>query len=362
MIAGHCSLTDRAAPARLQYVALDSLRGVCALMVVLYHLHPDGMIASLPIARNGWMFVDFFFVLSGFVISASYGARLAAGFSLGKFLWLRLGRLYPLHIFVMLLLVATELLAASGGGQADGRPAFTGPFSFGHFLLDAALLQSFGLSDVQGWNIASWSIAAEFWTYLLFALVVRASPKNHVPVFAGLFLVALVLLFRGSENWLDTSNRMGFVRCVLGFSLGVLVKAAFDRLRFGGGGNAELITLAAVITYVSLVPPGPLTFLAPPLFAVMVFIFAREAGAVSRLLHLPVFRLLGQLSYSIYMIHLFALARYFEITGPLGQRLPADLITLGALAFVCLIAWGSWRLIEMPTRAWSRKMVSAMAV
>ncbi len=344
---------------RPQYVALDSLRGICALMVVLYHLHPDGPITSLPFARNGWMFVDFFFVLSGFVISASYGDRLARGFSLGRFLWLRLGRLYPLHLFVLALLAAVELLAALTDGQADGRAGFSGSFSLGHLLMDLGLAQSFGLSTVQGWNIVSWSIAAEFWTYLLFALIVRQFPKVHVPVFAGLFVVALVWLLIGSEAWLDTSNRMGFVRCVMGFSLGVLVKYAFDHAPVRGGSIAELIVVAAIIAFVSWVRPSALTYLAPPLFAIMVYVFASESGMLSRFLHLRFFRLLGRLSYSIYMIHLFALARYFDLVGGIAPSIPPDLITVGALGFVTLIAWGSWRFVEMPAREWSRKRVLA---
>lgn len=81
-------------PATLRIDVLDALRGICALLVVLVHFRSNGYIAQLPVLRNGWLFVDYFFVLSGFVIAHSYGARLASGeVSVARFMGLRMGRI-----------------------------------------------------------------------------------------------------------------------------------------------------------------------------------------------------------------------------------------------------------------------------
>jgi peptidoglycan/LPS O-acetylase OafA/YrhL len=70
-------------------------------------------IAGIPFFVHAWLFVDFFFVLSGFVIAASYGERLVKGFGVERFMLLRLGRLYPVHIVVLAVYVAYELLTSA---------------------------------------------------------------------------------------------------------------------------------------------------------------------------------------------------------------------------------------------------------
>src|SRR5438874_12343040 len=89
-----------------RFAALDSLRGICAIFVAIYHFSTVSILSSIPFIKNGFLLVDFFFVLSGFVIAASYGERLKAKFPISKFMFLRLGRLYPLHIFVLCLYLA----------------------------------------------------------------------------------------------------------------------------------------------------------------------------------------------------------------------------------------------------------------
>ncbi|MGL4302258.1 MAG: acyltransferase family protein, partial [Sphingomonas sp.] len=159
-----------AAPATThRFVALDSLRGVCACIVVLYHLGGTIQLTELPLIRAGWLFVDFFFVLSGFVIAAAYRDRLARGFPVGRFMVLRLGRIYPLHVAVLLTMVAWESarLKLGGGWGHETFPADRVPSAV---PVNLALLQIFGLYDRPTWNGPSWSIAAEVWTYLAAAL------------------------------------------------------------------------------------------------------------------------------------------------------------------------------------------------
>jgi len=126
-----------------RFEVLDSLRGVCATMVVLYHLRTPGFIANSPLVFRSSRFVDFFFVLSGFVIAASYGDRLSRGFSIRKFMALRLGRVYPLHIFMLAVFLLFELTFASGIlGKADRVP-FNAEYSIPSLIENAFLVQTF---------------------------------------------------------------------------------------------------------------------------------------------------------------------------------------------------------------------------
>ena len=116
---------------------------------------------SPTIVGNAGAAVDFFFVLSGFVISAAYGSRLAGGFSLARFMTLRLGRVYPLHLLVLALYVAAELakLPLRQAGLDFAAP-FTARSDPGDLALTALLMQVFVVPTPLHWSPASWSIAA----------------------------------------------------------------------------------------------------------------------------------------------------------------------------------------------------------
>jgi peptidoglycan/LPS O-acetylase OafA/YrhL len=186
-----------------RYEALDSLRGICACGVVFYHFNAPGWLCGSPVARGGEMFVDFFFVLSGFVIAASYGQRLRKGFSLGRFMGLRFGQVYPLHLAMLLVFVAMELVALVKPSLSP-RPPFTGARSLQHLADNVFLLEATGLSGGPSWNTPSWSICVEFWTYLIAALVLRFSRRWLWPVLGALMAGAAWQLAHGDHYLLDT--------------------------------------------------------------------------------------------------------------------------------------------------------------
>ena len=109
--------------------SLDSIRGICAVIVCLFHFSPfepnNSYIYNLTIIRNGDLFVDYFFVLSGFVISNSYFTKIREGNYFLNFLFKRMLRLYPLHFFMLILFLIYELLKNSvfdgimGGGKTE---------------------------------------------------------------------------------------------------------------------------------------------------------------------------------------------------------------------------------------------------
>src|ERR1700688_3519606 len=113
---------------KLRFGVLDSWRGVAALLVALFHLNVYSAIYSLDFIRNAYLFVDFFFVLSGFVITHNYADRLGTVERLGSFAIRRLGRLWPLHAVVLLAFVIVESAKAvlAWRGTSIYLPPFTG--------------------------------------------------------------------------------------------------------------------------------------------------------------------------------------------------------------------------------------------
>ena len=156
----------------MRFKALDGLRGLCALTVALLHLYNHMQIAPPRFIGNSFALVDFFFVLSGFVLAHAFFEDLAANGEGGLFMLRRIGRLYPLHFFMLMLFLAIEIAKYIGlAPRRDhgGAPfaAETTPASLASNLL---LMQSLGLHDKVSWNFPSWSISVEFYVNLLFAV------------------------------------------------------------------------------------------------------------------------------------------------------------------------------------------------
>ncbi len=135
-----------------RFVALDALRGLCAIFVCLFHFHSTSTIFSGSFVRSSWQFVDFFFVLSGFVIAANYRSRLQDGMPIGRFLGLRLGRIYPLHVFVLGLFVIAEVVGIVFMPPiGNARDVRRGPFAGGDpdASVSAAKFRADAVADLE---------------------------------------------------------------------------------------------------------------------------------------------------------------------------------------------------------------------
>jgi peptidoglycan/LPS O-acetylase OafA/YrhL len=305
-----------ATEATIHFRVLDSWRGIAALLVALFHLNVFSAIYSLDFIRNGYLFVDFFFVLSGFVITHSYSDRLGTFRGIGKFAMRRLGRLWPLHAVVLLAFViveAAKAVSAARGASFDKLP-FTDATSPISILTNLGFGQSFGIEKQLTWNPPSWSICAEFWTYLVFAAALFvASTWLRRTRFASEILVTAVLIASASililfsRHGIDATFDLGLARCIYGFLIGHLTYRywrAAAHIKFTTG-LLEVTTLIAAVLYVSTVGRTGYSFFAPLVFAVVVFVFAFESGKVSRLLLNRGNAWLGRISYSIYMWQAF---------------------------------------------------------
>jgi peptidoglycan/LPS O-acetylase OafA/YrhL len=374
--------------AKIHFRVLDSWRGIAALMVALFHLDVYSAIYSLDFVRNGYLLVDFFFVLSGFVITHSYADRLGTLEDLGTFAIRRFGRLWPLHVVVLLAFVLAEGAKAvmAARGASFYYPPFSGATSLHAIVVNLGFAHSFGIEQQLTWNPPSWSISAEFWTYLIFgaALVFTRTWLGRIRfatevLIAAILIGSAVILILFSKHAMDATYDLGLARCLYGFLVGHLTYRlwqAVSHVRFSAG-LAEGGALIAVIGYVSLAGHSGYSFLAPLVFALVVLVFAFEAGPVSRLMSNPVNEWLGRISYSIYMWQAFLIFNFVDrpvsiiekmtgwvLTTPvgagsalgseasklivLGGHLVPILVTLLYLGLLVGVASVSYWLIEKP--------------
>jgi peptidoglycan/LPS O-acetylase OafA/YrhL len=376
-----------AAPARALPVAadrfevLDSWRGICALLVALFHFPAAGWLQTNGFISGSFLFVDFFFVLSGFVIAHAYTERLTDGISLKRFMVTRFGRLYPLHIFILTAFVVFEMARLTAGHNA-----FSDGNSVRSLVSNLFMIHGLGMDSSLSWNAPSWSISTELFAYLLFGFVTVALNRVALLAFASAVVVAPLFLFAVSPDYMDATYDFGFIRCLYGFAAGVLVHVAFVQLADKPAPDvgtrltwtfAEGAVVLAVGLYVATSYVGPFSISAPFVFGLAVLIFVHEAGYISRLLRGRVFLGLGTLSYSIYMTHLFVQGRMLNAAKAAEIYLGVPMLSMSAtggepapvfsaawampmaglmLAVVIAASWLSYRYVEVPGRDWFRKL------
>jgi len=375
-----------------RFVVLDSWRGLAACMVALFHLDAYSHLYSVPFLRNSWLFVDFFFVLSGFVIAANYQQRLLDGFGVGRFLLLRLGRLYPLHFAMLMLFMAWDLLRVLGRvlspslSPANPVALFSTPSEApGTILANLLLVQSLHLYDFLTWNLASWSISTEFYTYVVFAACLIGL-RRHAWIAVVLAMIGgPILIAMLSERGMNIHYDWGIIRCVYGFAAGAVSWNLYRKWngelrKWLSGSMVEWGALGLVVVFVSTAGTTLLSIAAPYVFALVVLAFAFEAGTASAILKLRPMVFLGTISYSIYMTHVFVAKRLFDAGYQLDKRWHIDSFThqtidggnvqfLGTrlwhgdivyaiyLAAIIVMSYFTYRWIEKPAREWVRDRV-----
>lgn len=373
--------------AKTHYLVLDSFRGICACLVALSHFNANSVLSNLPCFDRGEIYVDFFFVLSGFVIFANYGEKLRSGYSIGKFTLLRLGRLYPLHFCVLAAFVGIDLLQMllPFGGMAVYKPFSAPGEGIWDILANLFLIHSLHVSTYLAFNGPSWSISVEFYTYILFALILAYTGKYYRRVIVFTAATSAILLYNLSGE-LYAKLDYGVFRCIFGFACGALTYEVFSDVRekiapltkiprlFAA---AEAAAFISALIYITFFSSGLLSMMAPVVFGAVILVFAFEAGLISNILKLKPFLLLGTLSYSIYMNHMFISGKFFALPARILENnfgvhvadtvnnspvFGTDVVTgtlweIFYLLVVVAISYLSYRLIEDPCRNWTRKFV-----
>ena len=368
-----------------RFAVLDAWRGVAAVTVAASRLHVDTAVFLSPLIRNSYLFVDFFFVLSGFVIAFAYGEKIINGAAALRFMLRRMGRLWPLHISLLGIFVASEL-ARWVLNKPDTFTGTRGPITV---MADITLTQALGFFDVTLWNTPAWSISTEFWAYAVFALILTLGRKYSAWIAGFMIATGLLVVANYSSTGMDVTFRLGFARCLAGFFTGVLVHTCWvatrQRMQSFMGSGLEILVLVACGGFVWLAGRSEFSLLAPALFAPMVYVFAFEAGVVSRLMQAKGFQALGTWSYGIYMTA-FALEQLFSgVIKHLEPMLRIELarethmgtgymrlidlpwwgantaLTLAYLASVVLVSALSWRWLETPSRNWFNQQANKLS-
>lgn len=201
------------------YHGLDGLRGVAAVLVVIYH---SALLFGHQLAPSGYLAVDLFFLLSGFVISHSYDNRLGSGLSVGRFAVIRFVRLWPLYTLGLLIGVSYEiLLLLTSNDFAMPVGSITLCLSLSVFLIPTLFHTRF--DALYPFNGPSWSVFFEFIVNVIYALSFRYLTRRillTLVLISAIWLMINAVEF-GSVDWGHKTNTIlgGLVRTIFFFQL-----------------------------------------------------------------------------------------------------------------------------------------------
>jgi peptidoglycan/LPS O-acetylase OafA/YrhL len=355
-------------PAKQDIPALTGLRGAAALWVACYHLLlPAGFVTGRLAAMlgRGYLAVDLFFVLSGFVMALSYGHLFAANRArgaFGHFLWRRLARLYPLYGLILVVRFAYTALRYHSFDLP--RPWIAAP------LADPAWDMPTNLLMVQSWGLAgssigtAWSISAEWGAYWLFPILAmlvlwRGWPTALVTLAgAAALILGVAALDAGNgahAGVLDAWNGLTagpMMRCLGGFTLGMGLYRLAALPRVAASARSAAFRAAILLVLVAMLAIGGPDLAIYPLFPLLVLSLACTTGPT--LFATPALVWLGDISYALYLLHIFLLHPLDVTRAQSRLMLPywaADIVAPAAIFAVLLAAAHlTHRAIERPGR------------
>lgn len=344
--------------AKARFTVLDSLRGIAALAVVLFHWKIAGPLTDNAVVHHAWLYVDFFFVLSGFVLAHTYFYGRAP--EPRRYIVARAARLLPLYFYALFVFLGFECLkAALGTHFAFNGPAF-GENNAKGFFQSLFLLQALNVSDHLSWNTPAWTISAELAVNLGLILLwplLAAKPARFLAGSLALAAASHVAL-RLLGHTMDLTCSYGWLRCLYGISTGFAAYALYrrvplDRVRGRVTFTGAEILLAAAVVAATAWGGAQTRFWLPVLYGAAIVVFAQERGALSTLLlkKPPVF--LGRISYSLYLnqaIVMIVMLKLCHMTSPGGNPVIVSLFVLLNLAVLAAYSALTCLWIEEPAR------------
>ena len=346
----------------LDLKALTSLRFFAAIWVVGYHYWPYLTGAARPMwQEKGYLGVELFFVLSGFILSHVYlQAHGEKRLNYSSFLWARLSRVYPLHLATLVGLGALGVAAMALGLNAGDKLLV-----WQSLPAQLLLVQAWGLGQHGGWNHPAWSISAEWFAYLSFPVFATAAwALRNRPVVALALAAVLVLVLNAAFEPLagfkltDATLNWGALRIVPCFALGCATYLAFRKYPLARKPLAQAAALgsaALVAAGAALCAPDPFMVL---LFAPLFFELGSLTTAGSKALAAKPMVWLGEVSFAVYMVCIPWLLVCTNVAHKLlhtsGDVLPWPLWA-AMFALVVPVAALGHHLVERPARTAMRK-------
>jgi peptidoglycan/LPS O-acetylase OafA/YrhL len=340
--------------------ALTVIRGIAAWWVVLYHFREHLMPATYPwlntLWSGGYLAVDLFFVLSGFVISLSCAQHFDQGFTLSgtrDFLVRRLARIYPLHLVMMIfyLTIPAAILTLSTAKTLSGN------YEASYFLLALGLIHNWGFTDSLQWNVPSWSISTEWFAYLCFPGLMWLAHgrlttlrRNVAAILLIATLIMTIFALMGAQSIGEKIPQLGMYRCALEFALGICVysasRAVTGTFAVTAANFATVIAIGlSAATFAGVVPD----YVSMPVaLAALIFSLSIETSTGSRLVNALPLHTVGLISYSTYLSHypIKELVKFLVVRDDIPEIVPI-IVYLGAVAIASVVLY---RFVEVPGR------------
>lgn len=357
-------------PKQAKIGELESIRGLAALLVVFFHLPKFNSLLDVEIINNGYLMVELFFVLSGFVMYNAYANKIRDKKDLLRFQFLRFGRLYPVHIVFLLAFVLIEFLKYFSQKNL-GIEIKSPPFEKNNieaFFQQILLIQAIGpTGNARTFNYPAWSISVEFYTYLVFGVSILIAEKWKNILFVLIALASIFLLLTQT-----TDGFSDLLRCLAGFFIGCVTAPVIAKLKENTSNYISLLVFLCIIVFLQMKVIYQydilIYFFTAALIASLV---TSKNGYLNRVLKLKVLTWLGGISYTVYMSHAFVIWIFERIIGrvlnkptilsPEGMLVP-QLTTIETI-FTCLLIVFSvlalsslvYNFIEKPMRERSRR-------
>lgn len=277
----------------------------------------------LDFFRGSWLFVELFFVLSGFVLTHGYAFKENLTFK--QFAISRTFRIFPLHIAMLLVFLVLEIgkFVAEQYGFHFNSGVFSGPTALIEIIPNLFLLQSWTNYTVESFNIPSWSLSVEYYVYMLFFATLFVKGGVRSVLWLGIVMIVTYLVLNNIALLTGSVERG-----LYSFFIGTLTYLLYKNMK-----NYMIKIPPYVFTFVELACVMLVIFIValdaqssvvtgPLLFSFTIFVFSFEKGIISQFFKHKVFVFFGKLSYSIYMTHMAiwvsAMAFFLFLSNILG--------------------------------------------
>jgi len=349
------------------FAALTGIRGVAAWWIVLFHfneyLSPLMNVQAGRIIDRGYLAVDLFFELSGFIIALNYAEWFRAPrlSQAAKFLGIRLARIYPLHAFMLLLFLLNPLVIV----LFSHRSEISHNYDIGYFILSVFLVQNWGLTSSLAWNVPAWSISTEWAAYLTFPLmtwiclrIIRT--RAHAFVLMSLLVCVLASAFAIMDLSLGGGiPQTGLLRCLVEFWMGMCLYFFWRQKPVGPAYANVSVLLAAILLAAYVAFRIPDFVLVPSAFLLLIFGLTQKQCLLSRVMASTPLKFLGAVSYSTYLVHYFV-KDWVKFTLVRGN-IPAEVPVLAYLAITASASLFLYYYVEVSGRSTVRQWIMSWA-
>lgn len=367
---------------------LTPLRGIAALLTVIFHFNIMGgsLFSSPSFINRMYLMVDFFFMLSGFIMCHVYGTWFREAVQKSefkRFAIARFARVYPLYFVTLVYTIILFTVSSRLGIPKSIVETENSGYSI---ITNLFLLQSMNLHQWFSWVHASWSISTEWWAYMVFPFLVKPCMKLNgagrilalLLCIAGYLCITYLLVpivtepkelpfvrVNPADLTINVSYQYGFVRCLCGFILGMILyqfyKDEWGKKIFG---NGYIILGATALCFICMHFAVP-DFITVLFFPIIILSGVYGSNSMDVFLGSKPMQRIGDWSFSIYLVHqpiMFTMGTILSYLNPVDpskppqgppdepSRLTAWMICIAMIAVILFFSWLTYRFVEVPAR------------